>query len=522
MKKSSINGDYDLIPYDSVPISDCHLYRLEALARLFSLQVTPPMHARILELGCAEGGTLIPMASMFPHAQFLGKELSVRQVAVAQQTIDSLGLRNVHIEQADILDLNDEIGQFDYIIVHGVLSWVPVNVQNKIFAIVKESLAPQGIAYLSYNVYPGWRSRGAVRDMLRYHVRNEQDPQAKIRKANEFCEMMRQNCALSSSPTMLMLAQELEGIEKSRASYFFHEYLESVNQPLFFHEFVAKLSEHGLNYVCDAALYTMFPSSHNPICESFLESFTDVSEGEQYIDFLTMRTFRQSIVCHGAMHPAGEIDVEILNHFHVYSELLPSERISPKNIDKLTYANSAGNPITVQHAITKVALWELYQVFPNTMFMPDLFSLSCDQLKLSKEHSANLNAALCAEFFNLFANRLIGLCSASVNFKIEVGPFTLTQYAAYLLHRGDKVLGTVWSQTLELDDFSLYLLAHLRGCAHLQAVFDMMQQYQFPNNASQQQANEVQKNCLRLLNIFRRNGLLQQAPKAYLDQVKTN
>src|SRR5262249_14540707 len=145
---------------------------------------------RVLELGCGSGGNLLPMAESLPESRFLGIDLSPRQVSSGQATIQELGLRNIELKAMSITDVDAEMGQFDYVICHGVYSWVPEPVQDKILAICKENLAPHGIAYVSYNTYPGWHLRGLVRELLYFHSRKIAEPAARVQHARAFLDFL--------------------------------------------------------------------------------------------------------------------------------------------------------------------------------------------------------------------------------------------------------------------------------------------------------------------------------------------
>ena len=80
---------------------------------------------RVLELGCASGGNLIPMAMDFPDSEFLGIDLSARQIEAGKVHLANLKPRNIELRAASIMDVDAGYGQFDYIICHGVFSWVP-------------------------------------------------------------------------------------------------------------------------------------------------------------------------------------------------------------------------------------------------------------------------------------------------------------------------------------------------------------------------------------------------------------
>ena len=161
---------YDELPFPSQPLPQSHPDRLAAIGRLFGMQPPPVERCRVLELGCATGGNLIPMAEALDDSRFVGIDYSQAQVLAAQHSAAALKLENLELRCADIGDLGDELGSFDYIICHGVFAWVPPALQDKILSICQRSLTPQGIAYISYNTYPGWHLRSVVREVLSEHA----------------------------------------------------------------------------------------------------------------------------------------------------------------------------------------------------------------------------------------------------------------------------------------------------------------------------------------------------------------
>jgi SAM-dependent methyltransferase len=162
---------YDEVPYASDPYPQSHPDQLATVATLFGMAPAPVDRCRVLELGCARGGNLIPLALALPRSRFVGIDSSAHQVVAAREVIAALGLGNIEVSQRSILDVDAGFGSFDYIICHGTYSWVPSEVQDKILAVCARNLAPGGVAYVSYNTYPGWHLRGLVRDLLCYHRR---------------------------------------------------------------------------------------------------------------------------------------------------------------------------------------------------------------------------------------------------------------------------------------------------------------------------------------------------------------
>ena len=169
-------GDYDALPYVSVPYHQTQPARLAGIARLFGMDAPDASRASVLELGCASGGNIVPLAARFPEARFVGVDLSARQVADGQARIAALGLTNIEIVQGDIATVDLSSRRFDYVICHGVYSWVPPEVQEAMFRIMAKTLAGNGIAYVSYNTYPGWHLRTVVRDICLRHAGSARAP----------------------------------------------------------------------------------------------------------------------------------------------------------------------------------------------------------------------------------------------------------------------------------------------------------------------------------------------------------
>jgi SAM-dependent methyltransferase len=290
---------YDDVPYDSNPIWVTHPDHLAVVATLAGMRPAPVDHCRVLELGCASGGNLIPMAVALPGSQFVGVDLSPAQVGVGHATIAALGLPNVTLEARSILELDESIGTFDYVVCHGVYSWVPPAVQDAILAVFARHLAPQGVAYVSYNTHPGWHLRGMVRDMMLFHAARFAEPAERIRQARAFLDFLVAAVRRPDAPFGSQLREEAEMLRDAPDSYLFHEHLESDNQPVYFHEFVARATPHGLRYVGEAQPTTMLPGEFPPEVERTLRQMAeDEVQFEQYLDFLRNRTFRRTLLCH--------------------------------------------------------------------------------------------------------------------------------------------------------------------------------------------------------------------------------
>lgn len=222
---------YDAIPYQSTPLTDTHPAHLAVIGRLFGLETADPDRCRVLELGCASGGNLVPLAWNLPESSFLGLELSARQAAEGAESVRALGLGNIEIRQGDILTFDAGTERFDYIIAHGVYSWVPEPVRERLLALCGELLAPNGVAYISYNTLPGWRMKGMLRDMLLHHVRGVDDPALRLQGAHDLLAFLDTATAGLEALSARFLREEIAHLRTAHPSYLYHEYLETFNEP---------------------------------------------------------------------------------------------------------------------------------------------------------------------------------------------------------------------------------------------------------------------------------------------------
>lgn len=376
---------YDAIPYDSVPYPDTHPGRLWVVARLFGLRPPPVTQCRVLEVGCASGGNLIPLAAALPESQFVGIDLSARQAAMAQQIVRELGLNNIDIRHASIMDVDESYGEFDYIIAHGVYSWVPTEVQDRLLTLCGKQLTSQGVAYISYNVYPGWHMRGMVRDMMRYHALRFPDPNKRIEQARALLDFLASASRLQEgSAFAAMLRNELDLLRRVSDSYLFHEHLAEVNEPIYFHEFIDRASRHGLRYLGEARVALMVPGNLGPDIEMSLKTLgPGLIEKEQFMDFVRNRSFRQTLLVREPAQPNYTIDPRVLGEMHISS----AGRVASTGTDDLSklqpvsFKAPGGMVVTTDRPLIRAALPILFAAYPCTVAYADLLAQARQQVE---------------------------------------------------------------------------------------------------------------------------------------------
>jgi SAM-dependent methyltransferase len=360
---------YDEVPYSSYPYPRTQPDRLCALARLFGLRAADPRRCTVLELGCASGGNLVPLAERYPEARFVGVDASARQITAGQELIDSLGLTNVTLRHGDILEVDGSWGEFDYVVCHGVYSWVPRPVQDHILAICRDRLRDDGIGYISYNTYPGWHVREMVRHMMRWHVRGFPEPARQVQQARALVDFLARAVDGKPSAYGAMLGRELAILSRAGDDYLFHEHLEECNSPLYFHEFAERLDHHALQYLCESDVHMMFAREFPDEVHATLDRIApDLVHMEQYVDFVRNRQFRASLVCHRSRVPVRSLGSESVMDLRLgfagTADATPCD-LSPGV--SFEFMGADGVAVNSSEPITKAALLVLRRRWPDDL-----------------------------------------------------------------------------------------------------------------------------------------------------------
>lgn len=331
------------------------------MGRLFGVAAVEPSKARVLEIGCGDGSNLLPMAERYPEAHFWGIDDSSAQVAEAQKAIAAAGLKNVEIRQQQILEFANSGESFDYIIAHGIFSWVPEPVRDKLLSICGTQLSASGIAYVSYNALPGWNMRRSLRDMMLYHTRHIQDPVTKVQQSFALLTFLTDSVAEENSAYALHLKTELEFMRGQLATYVQHDVLGQENTPFYFHEFVARAEQRGLQYLGESGLAEMLASNFpEKVRNTLAQLGNDVIRQEQYMDFLRNRTFRQTLLCRSGVAIRRNVSIREMKRFAFRSLLrMPENTVQLVPGIAASFVSFTGLQISATDTFVKALLQSL-------------------------------------------------------------------------------------------------------------------------------------------------------------------
>ena len=365
---TSVRTGFEQVFYPSFPRPACAPDRLAAIAILFGLSVAEVETARVLEIGCSDGGNIVPLAVATPRGKFLGIDFADSAVARGQEQIRALQLTNIELRLIDLTTFPVDQGLFDYIIVHGVFSWVSPAVQSAILALIQRHLAPTGLAYIDYNAQPGSQLRYAFRDSMLYHVQRFDEPRQRIDQARSLIKLI---IDANPQPSLYrtMAEAELQALLQKSDATMFHDTIAEYNQPFFFHQFMTAAAKHGLQYVAEAELAHMNHAHLPAPVQERLAGLRNLIDREQYLDILANRGFRQTVLCH-----AGRAIKRALDGSTLMSLYFTAASIPVRDTDETLVFRSSSGEVTIVNPAARAIMKALLAVAPARLSADELIA----------------------------------------------------------------------------------------------------------------------------------------------------
>lgn len=295
-------ADADAQP--ALPIARSHPDVLALVAHLFGHRAPEPRKAAIVELGCADGGNLVPLAALLPEAKFLGMDARPSALQQAEAFAKRVGVRNIRWLARPIDQLPAGIGKFDYVICHEPLTNLRFGVQQLVLSTMKQLLAPKGVGYLSHGCRPG--------------------------------------VAATASPEVSatqLLKDASSGDDITRR-------LNERSAGLLFTELAERLAHEGLQYLGDADFTTMFASNAGQAVDQVVRRVAHhgIVAVEQALDYLRGRQYRETLVCHAGIELARQVTPDRLKG--LYLSAMTQETRSPTPGGAARYQAQSGAYIT--------------------------------------------------------------------------------------------------------------------------------------------------------------------------------
>lgn len=454
---------YEQVPYPGRLHPQTHPGHVAVIATLFGLSPAPPERCRVLELGCADGANLIAMADGLPGSTFVGVDGSPTQIAAGQRVISELGYPNVSLRAADLRTLDEGLGQFDYIIVHGVFSWVAEDARQAILRLCRSCLAPDGVAYISYNTLPGWHSDQMLRGIVRFHTAGIDSAAEQIDQAQAILSFVSAAALRPEAPWGRFLQAGAARLLEASPDYLFHEYLEENNRPLYLHQFVSAAQGHGLQYLGDAVFHLMMAHDCTAEAKQTLDTLgRNQLEMEQYLDFLRNTRFRRTLLCHRERPLERAVALDRLVALRIASPLTPD----PSDPGRFVLPSAEATEVTTEDPRQQEALRWLHARWPRAVpFREIAAALGAP--------SSEQYTALAELFMTLYTRGLIEVLAFQAPLSTDVGERPrASRLARYQAVRGAQVASQRFAR-VELPDLqSREILARLDGTRTVDDLID--------------------------------------------------
>ena len=379
-KIKELESSYDNIPYKSKVFYNTQPNKMKGVFKLLNFDTPDLETARVLEIGCSFGGNILPFALANPNAEVIGVDLSKTQVDEGNRIIQHIGLTNIKLIHQNILEFSEDMGEFDYIICHGVYSWVPDIVKEGIIKVIKKHLSKTGVAVVSYNTYPGWKSMEISKEAMLFREKFLKDSGYEIEGFQRaavgkgILEFLKDHSHLNER-----IRNSMKTILEKDDYYILHEYFEEYNDPCYLYDFNKKLLENDLIHVTDSELTKSFPTLSEEVAEKIkVEAGENHIVREQYYDYIFDVQFRTSFITHvenlGKINLSGNINVSDIQKLHYRA-------FFPKN-EEGKYKLSNGS--VVVDPKEEFLIDQITRSYPNTITAEEIFDIANDDISVTE------------------------------------------------------------------------------------------------------------------------------------------
>ncbi|MEH0832408.1 methyltransferase regulatory domain-containing protein [Pectobacterium cacticida] len=392
--RPTMSADFTPLPYTS-PV------HLQAVAYLNGIVAADPDRARVLELGCVSGANLLPFVTAYPQAKAIGIDLDEEKIAQGQMWVQQYGLTNLQLQAMDLTSLLDnDLGKFDYIIVHGIFGLVSGEARSALLAYCHRHLSVKGVVCFSYSTYPGGKTEEILQDALNLHASLGETPEQQQASARAMLSylslgMSADNPQKSAIAALVAEAEQLGDVNLAI------NYLQGLNQPCYLLDFNTQIAEEGLAYVGEVEPHTEIAAHYGEQVDNLLRTICPTGNKilkQQYLDFAVGRKRRCSLLvaAERAEKLASEIDVSRLDKL----SWAGSFRRTMLNIGLASnaYETSVGIQISTEHELTQQILDVIGNAWPASVSFNELiFNTHFPEKENDKiEHENNVRESLYA------------------------------------------------------------------------------------------------------------------------------
>lgn len=344
---------------------------LHAAASLYHFEAVPPARARIMELGCGQGDSLIANALSWPESMALGIDINADDIAYGQQRIAQFELNNLELHHAGMADLlGSDLGEFDYIVIRGLFSLMGGEERKALLNWCKTHLSLNGLVAFHWQVLPGAQESTKLQESLSFHVNSASSMDAQLAAARGMLSYLAMTLPEGT------LKEQVNSAENSSDLSLAYRFLSNINHVDYFVNFNEEISQVSFDYLGDAipqyevARYfgEQIGQLHGVISNGQTRQYA-----QQYLDFAINRSERFSLLIHASASTiANAPDLHAVEHLHwagcFKRDLTHSSVDLHGHVGKKSALLNINNPITLQILDVLTDVWPLSMSFEQLLF----------------------------------------------------------------------------------------------------------------------------------------------------------
>jgi SAM-dependent methyltransferase len=458
---------YECVPYPSKPQEFIHPEPLAVISTIFGGMAPPIDKSRVLEIGCADGSNAIAIGHYLPGTEVVGIDISREAIERGRATLKRLRLTNVELYAVDLREFQPRRA-FDYVLCHGLWSWVDASTRSSLLRLIRSVLTPEGVALISYNTWPGWHTLRPARDVMQLVAeRTDGNAGELVRSGLDFLELAMPHIARNQSVYGGMLSHATYTMEGHSESYLFHDFLAPVNQPFYFRDFVSALEPHGLRYLGEASFGQLMPYElPDELAERIDHLAPDLVTLGQFLDYVRNTAFRVSLICPHERVPNRSLDSSSLTKLHV--RLVGQELSESTDESGAVWQAADGKHVAAVDALTREILKHCSAQSDGSLPVATLY-------KLCNEATEEGPDSVAARLLRLYAAGVVELRTRaipSVALKNETPKTNIL--ASFQLEEEEEGVSTANNSYVELDRFERALLTRCDGERTIEVLLEDM------------------------------------------------
>jgi SAM-dependent methyltransferase len=286
---------------------------------------------RYLELGCGFGTSSVINAAVFPQASFDACDFNIEHVGGGRAFAAHLGVDNIRFHAMPFQQLPvRELGPYDFIVLHGVYSWVDAPTRAVLRQLIARLLVPGGLVYLSYNALPGWSAELPLRKLLIELAATDAGTAAETseRAAATIETLSRAGLRFFSANPAAKAA--VEAYTRGEGHYLAHEFMNAAWEPFYGVDVADEFNAIGVRLIGSATL----ANNHLPLMldaasTDAIAALTSPRQQQLAVDFAVNQRFRRDVFVRGEAMPApaGYLDATAIGCMTDVGDIGPAVRV---------------------------------------------------------------------------------------------------------------------------------------------------------------------------------------------------